>query len=38
MHEHKNKLTPSFSSKYNLNKLVYYEEFNNPYDAICREK
>ena len=37
--EHKNKLNPkSFSSKYNLNKLVYYEEYDYVYDAIDREK
>jgi len=28
----------SFSSKYNLTKLVYCEEFNNAYEAIAREK
>jgi putative endonuclease len=38
MFEHKNKLVPGFSSKYNLNKLVYYEYFNDVNDAIRREK
>lgn len=28
----------AFSSKYNLTKLVYYEEFMSIADAICREK
>jgi putative endonuclease len=36
--EHKNKLVPGFSSKYNLSKLVYYELFSNPEDAIAVEK
>ncbi len=38
MYQHKNKLVKGFTSKYNINKLVYYEEFGNAYDAICREK
>jgi putative endonuclease len=36
--EHKSKLIDGFTKKYNLTKLVYYEVFNNPYDAISREK
>jgi putative endonuclease len=37
--QHKNKFYPkSFSSRYNLNKLVYYEEFQMIGDAITREK
>ena len=36
--EHKQKLTPGFTKKYNLIKLVYYEIFDNVYDAINREK
>ena len=36
--EHKNKTIKGFTSKYNINKLVYYEEFNDPNDAICAEK
>lgn len=28
----------SFTAKYNVNKLVWYETFNNIYDAIAREK
>lgn len=35
---HKNKSVSSFSSKYNLNKLVYYEIFEEPLLAIKREK
>jgi putative endonuclease len=38
LYEHKNKLVEGFTKKYNVNKLVYYELFNNPYDAISREK
>jgi putative endonuclease len=38
MFEHRNKLVNGFSSKYNLNKLVYYEIYVNVYDAINREK
>ena len=38
VYEHKNKLVKGFTSKYNVNKLVYYEEFDNPYNAILREK
>ena len=38
MYEHKNKLIAGFSSKYNVNKLIYYEVFNNPKEAIIAEK
>ena len=39
IYEHKNKLIiESFSSKYNLNKLVYYEIFDDIEEAIKREK
>lgn len=36
--EHKNKFVSGFSKNYNLDKLVYYESFNNIKDAITREK
>ena len=36
--EHKSKLYASFTKRYNITKLVYYETFNNPTDAIKREK
>jgi len=36
--EHKKKLLEGFTKKYNINKLVYFEVFNNPDDAIRREK
>jgi len=38
IYEHKHKIVKGFSSKYNLNKLVYCEYFNNINDAITREK
>jgi putative endonuclease len=38
VYEHKNKLAEGFSSKYNLNKLVYYEVCSDPNNAIKREK
>ena len=37
--EHRDKIFPkSFSAKYNLTKLVYYETFDSIVDAIAREK
>ncbi|WP_317045682.1 GIY-YIG nuclease family protein [Algoriphagus aquimarinus] len=37
--EHKEKLNPSsFSAKYNIDKLVYFENFHNIDEAISREK
>ena len=38
MFEHKNKLIKGFSSKYNLDKLVYLEVYQYVEDAIKREK
>src|SRR5215210_4405192 len=38
VHEHKHKLIEGFTSKYNINKLVYYAETNDVRDAITREK
>ncbi len=38
IYEHKNKLVSGFSSKYNVKKLVYYEEFTTLNEAITREK
>ena len=35
---HKNKSVSSFSSKYNINKLVYYEIYEDVNQAIAREK
>ena len=37
--QHKNKVFPnSFTKRYNINKLVYFETYDNPNDAIRREK
>lgn len=38
MYEHKNKVNDGFTKKYNINKLVYFEEFPDPSSAIRREK
>lgn len=38
LYEHQNKLIDWFTKKYNINKLVYYEEFSDIKDAISREK
>jgi putative endonuclease len=36
--EHKRKLVPGFTSRYNLNRLAFYEEFGDIRPAIAREK
>ncbi|MEW6328429.1 MAG: GIY-YIG nuclease family protein [Thermodesulfobacteriota bacterium] len=36
--EHKEKLVDGFTKKYNVTKLVYYEVFDDPENAILREK
>lgn len=38
IYEHKNKLYEGFSAKYNVNKLVYFEECSDIKSAIQREK
>ena len=38
VYEHKNNIGSNFTSKYNINKLVYYEIFDDPENAILREK
>jgi putative endonuclease len=38
IYEHKNKLMDGFSKKYNIDKLVYFEETNDVMSAIAREK
>ena len=37
-YEHKEKLIGGFTKKYNITKLVYYEVFDDPENAILREK
>ena len=36
--EHKNKVIPSFTAKYNVNSLVYYEIHDSYMEAARREK
>ena len=36
--EHKNKQLPGFTSKYNIDRLVFYEETSDIFFAIEREK
>ena len=38
VYEHKNKVVDGFTKKYNVNKLVYYEQTSNIESAIEREK
>ncbi len=37
-YEHKKHVEPGFTQKYNVHKLVYYEVYEEIYDAIEREK
>ena len=36
--EHKDKMVSGFTSRYNITKLVHYEEYNTMEEAIAREK
>lgn len=38
VYEHKQKLIKGFTDRYNINKLVYYEVFEDISEAIKREK
>lgn len=38
VYEHKHKTNQGFTSRYNINKLVYFETFADVRDAIAREK
>lgn len=38
IYEHKNKLLKGFTCDYSVNRLVYYEQFNDIVAAITREK
>jgi putative endonuclease len=38
MYEHKTKMIPGFTEKYNVNKLVYFEETHDVRAAIARER
>ena len=36
--EHRHGITKGFTKKYNVHRLVYFEEMDNPLSAITREK
>jgi putative endonuclease len=38
VYEHKTKATPGFTSKYGVDRLVWYECYDDPVSAITREK
>ncbi len=38
VYEHKNKVFDGFTKKYNVNKLIYFEEYSDVLSAIQREK
>lgn len=38
MYEHRQKANPGFTSRYNINKLVYFEVTSDVHSAISREK
>ena len=38
LYEHRNGLVEGFTKKYNVHKLVYYEDTTDVYSAISREK
>ncbi len=38
VYEHKTKAVPSFTSRYNITRLVWFEIYDDPITAITREK
>ncbi|MGZ9898579.1 GIY-YIG nuclease family protein [Shewanella gaetbuli] len=38
VYQHKTKMSDGFTSKYNIKNLVYFEMYDDIYDAITREK
>jgi putative endonuclease len=38
VYEHKEKIKPGFTSRYDVNRLVWYEVHDDPTNAITREK
>jgi putative endonuclease len=38
IHEHKTKAVPGFTSRYNVVRLVWFEAYDDPTNAIAREK
>lgn len=38
IYQHKHKLIPGFSLKYNLFKLIYFATFSTAYEIVCYER
>ncbi|HZT26440.1 MAG TPA: GIY-YIG nuclease family protein [Pseudolabrys sp.] len=38
VYEHKNKIVRGFTARYDITKLVWYEAYDDPANAIAREK
>ena len=38
VHQHKTKATPGFTSRYDVDRLVWFEIYDDPMTAIVREK
>ena len=38
VYEHKNEMLDGFTKRYKLKKLIYFEEYPDPKEAIAREK
>jgi len=38
VYEHRARIKSKFTARYNVNKLVYFEVFEDAYNAIAREK
>jgi putative endonuclease len=38
VYQHRNKLLPGFTARYDVDKLVWYEIYDDPTNAITREK
>ncbi len=38
IHDHKHDITPGFTSKYGVKRLVWYQNYNNIVEAITQEK
>ena len=38
VYQHRNKLIPGFTAKYNITRLLYFERLSDPDSAIAREK
>ena len=38
IYEHKNKIVPGITQRYNIDTLIYFEEYKNVNEAINREK